>query len=340
MPRSIFITKHGPPEVLQPRDIPEPEPQPHQVRVKVAAVGVNFADIMMRLGLYPGAPKLPFAPGYEVSGTIDKVGRGVKDRHVGERVIAMTEFGGYTEYACVPAERAVPMPDKMSFEQGAALPVNYLTAYHMLFYMAHVKKGERVLVHQAAGGVGLAAIELCKLAGAEIFGTASASKKEFLLGRGLHHHIDYRTQDYEAETRRLTGDAGVHIILDPIGGESLRKGYRLLAPTGRLVVFGFSSAVGGKGRTLIHSAMQFLRMPKFSPLDLMRSNRAVMGVHLGRMWKAQDVLAEEMRTLLQLFEEGKISPFVGKTFPFHEAAAAHHFIQDRKNLGKVVLLAP
>lgn len=338
MPRSIFITKLGSPEVLKIREISEPLPKPNEVRVNVRAAGVNFADIMMRLGLYPGAPKLPFAPGYEVSGTIDKLGSEVTARRVGERVIAMTEFGGYTESVCVRADRAIPMPEKMSFEQGAALPVNYLTAYHMLYYLGHVRKGERVLVHQAAGGVGLAAIELCKIAGAEIFGTASASKRDFLMSRGLHHHIDYHAQDYEKEIRRLTHGEGVHIILDPMGGKSLRQGYRILAPLGRLMVFGFSSGVAGKGRNLVHAGIQFFQTPKFAPLDLMQYNRAVFGVHLGRLWKAEGVLAEEMRALLDFFEQGKISPHVGKTFPLSEAAAAHHFIQDRKNVGKVVLL--
>jgi len=337
MPKSVFITKLGPPEVLKLQETSELQPASNQVRVRVKATGVNFADIMMRLGLYTGAPKLPFVPGYEVSGTIDAVGSGVQSDRIGERVIAMTEFGGYTESVCVPAERAIPMPPQMSFEQGAALPVNYLTAYHMLYYLGHVRKGERVLVHQAAGGVGLAAIELCRIAGAEIFGTASASKKDFLVSKGLHHPIDYHTQDYEQEVMRITRDQGLDIVLDPIGGESLRKGYRLLAPLGRLMVFGFSSGVAGKGRNLVNAGMRLLRMPRFSPLDLMQQNRAVFGVHLGRLWKAEGVLAEEMRALLDLFNQGKISPHIGKTFPLGEAAAAHHFIQDRKNLGKVVL---
>jgi synaptic vesicle membrane protein VAT-1 len=338
MPQSVFITKLGPPEVLKLQEIPEPRPKPHEVRVHVRTAGVNFADIMMRLGLYAGAPRLPFVPGYEVSGTIDETGSEVKNRRVGDRVIAMTEFGGYTESVCVAADRAVPMPRNMSFEQGAALPVNYLTAYHMLYFLGHVRRGERVLIHQAAGGVGLAALELCKVAEAETFGTASASKKDFLLARGLHHHIDYHTQDYEQEVRRITQGEGVEIVLDPMGGESLRKGYRILAPLGRLMVFGFSSGVSGKGRNLLKAGAQYLRTPRFSPLDLMLNNRAVFGVHLGRLWNAAGVLAEEMRALLDLYEQGKISPYVGSTFLLSEADAAHHFIQDRKNLGKVVLL--
>jgi NADPH:quinone reductase-like Zn-dependent oxidoreductase len=173
---------------------------------------------------------------------------------------------------------------------------------------------------------------------AETFGTASASKKDFLLSRGLHHHIDYHTQDYEQEVQRITQGEGVDIVLDPMGGESLRKGYRLLTPLGRLMAFGFSSGISGKGRNLLKAGVQFLRTPRFSPLDMMLHNRAVFGVHLGRLWKAAGVLAEEMRALLDLYDQGKISPYVGSTFLLSEADAAHHFIQDRKNLGKVVLL--
>ncbi|MGB7624672.1 MAG: medium chain dehydrogenase/reductase family protein [Terriglobia bacterium] len=338
MPRSVFITKLGPPEVLQIQEVAETQPKPQEVRVHVRASGVNFADIMMRLGLYAGAPPLPFVPGYEVSGTIDRLGSGVKGRQIGDRVIAMTEYGGYTESVCVAADRVVSMPATMSFEQGAALPVNYLTAYHMLYFLGHVRKGERVLIHQAAGGVGLAALELCKVAGAETFGTASASKKDFLISRGLHHHIDYHTQDYEQEVQRITQGEGVEIVLDPIGGESLRKGYRILAPLGRLMVFGFSSSVSGKRRNLLNAGVQFLRTPKFSPMDMMLHNRAVFGVHLGRLWNAGGVLAEEVKALLDFFDQGKISPHVGSTFLLNEADAAHHFIQDRKNLGKVILL--
>lgn len=248
--RQIWITRVGSPEVLKLSEAPDPNPKPGEVMIRVQSSGVNFADIMARLGLYPDAPKLPAVVGYEVAGDIVAVGDGVK-RTIGERVFAVTHFGGYSDMVCVPDAQAWPLPAGMSYEEGAAIPVNYLTAYQMLVQMGSLKSGERVLVHSAGGGVGLAAIDICKIYGAEVFGTASASKHAFLRERGVAHLIDYATQDYEAEVKRLTGEHGVHIALDAMGGEHWKRGYRCLAPSGRLVMFGLSNAVAGKTRSML-----------------------------------------------------------------------------------------
>lgn len=337
--RQIWISRVGPPEVLKLREAPDPTPRPGEVLIRVRASGVNFADIMTRLGLYPDAPKLPAVVGYEVAGDIISVGDGVM-RSIGEKVLALTRFGGYSDMVCVPADQAVPLPDGMPYEEGAAIPVNYLTAYQMLVQMGSLKSGERVLVHSAGGGVGLAAIDICTVYGAEVFGTASASKHAFLRERGVAHLIDYTTQDYETEVKRLTGGLGVHIVLDAMGGGHWKKGYRCLARSGRLVMFGLSNAVAGKTRSIPSLLKTLIRTPFFSfpPPRLINDNKALIGVNLGHMWGETALLKKWLLQILAWHREGKIHPHVGAHFPLADAAAAHHYIQERKNIGKVVLV--
>lgn len=335
--KAAVVTRLGPPEVLVLREERDPEPGEGQVRIRVATAGVNFADILARMGLYPGAPRAPFIPGLELSGTIEKVGGGVAAARVGERVLALTNFGGYAEQAVVPAAQAIPIPQARSLEEAAALPVNYLTAYHMMFRMGNLQPGERILIHGAAGGVGLAAIQLAKIAQAEIYGTASASKLDFLRQLGVTNLVDYTKQNFETEFRRMTGGEGVDMVLDAVGGKSFAKSYRLLRSAGRLLIYGFSTAARGKSRNAVRAVVEFLRTKRYHPLSLMRDNKAVIGVHLGRLGARGDVLAEELRTLFRFYNEGKIRPHIGKVFPLAEAADAHRFIQDRKNVGKILL---
>ncbi len=338
--RQVWITKIGPPETLAVREAPDPSPGPGQVRIRVEASGINFADIMARQGLYPDAPKIPCVVGYEVAGTIDAVGPGVADSRVGQAVLALTRFGGYSDTVVVPEALALTRPSALAAQAAAAIPVNYLTAYQMLLGMAGIKRGDRVLIHQAAGGVGLAAIDLCRIVGAETYGTASASKHEFIRARGLDHPIDYRTQDYETVVRRLTGGRGVHVILDPIGGDSWKKGLRLLAPTGRLVCFGLSAAITGRKRSILAMLKTAASIPWFqvNPLSLMNANKGVLGVNLGHMWDQREMLGGWLSQILTWYGDGKVRPHVDRAFSFADAPAAHAYIQDRKNVGKVVLV--
>ena len=233
--RAVWITRPAGPEGLEVRETADPEPGPGQVRIRVHAAGLNFAEVMAAQGLYPDAPKPPCVVGYEVAGVIDATGDGTRDHAAGRRVLALTHFGGHADVVCVPAEQVLPIPEAMSFEQAAALPVNYLTAYHMLFRVAGVRPGERVLVHMAGGGVGTAVLQLCRTVDdVEVFGTASAAKHDVLKAEGCAHPIDYHTTDYAAEIRRLTAGQGVDIVLDPLGGHDWRKGLKLLRPCGRL----------------------------------------------------------------------------------------------------------
>jgi NADPH:quinone reductase-like Zn-dependent oxidoreductase len=334
--RSVWITRTGPPEVLEVRDGPEPTPGPGEVLIRVRATGVNFADVMARLGLYPDAPPRPCVVGYEVAGAVERLGEGADGAlGVGRRVVALTRFGGYAEAVAVPAAQVFALPERMSFEEGAAIPVNYLTAVLMLRHFGNVRPGERVLVHAAAGGVGMAAIQLCRIAGAEVIGTASAAKHAVLREAGVAHTIDYRVQDFETEVRRVTGGRGVDIALDATG--AFRKSYRCLAPLGRLVCFGMSGAATGLTPSWLAAAGRLATLPWFHPVKLMNDNKAVIGVNLGHLWDRIDLLRGEMLGLLADWEAGRIRPVVGKTFPLTEAAAAHRFLQERQNVGKVVL---
>jgi NADPH:quinone reductase-like Zn-dependent oxidoreductase len=336
MARAVWIPKAGPPEVLELRTGPDPQPGHGHVTIRVKASGVNFADVSARLGFYPDAPPFPCVVGYEVSGVVEAVGQGVTDLAAGQRVCALTRFGGYADLIAVPAMQVFPLPDSVGFEQAAAIPVNYLTAVLMLRHFANVKAGEKVLVHAAAGGVGMAAIQLCRAAGAEVIGTASSSKHALLREAGVAHCIDYRTEDFEAATKRITGGRGVDVVLDATG--AFAKSYRTLAPLGRLVCFGLSSASSGLTPSRLSALWAVARLPWFHPIKLMNDNKAVIGVNLGHLWDHIDMLRREMTALVADCEAGRIRPVVDRTFPLADAAGAHRFLQERRNVGKVLLV--
>jgi len=338
--RQIWITKAGPPEVLEVKEAPDPEPKAGEVRIRVEASGVNFADIMGRMGIYPDLPPIPVVPGYEVGGRVDALGAGVEGSWAGRDVLAMTRFGGYADTVCVPLNRVFVRPGGMSAPEGAAIPVNYFTAWQLIVVMGGLKRDETVLVHSAGGGVGIAATQIAKHIGARVIGTASAAKHAELRALGVDYLIDYRTEDFEARTREITNGRGVELILDAVGGESWKKGYRVLARTGRLGVFGVSSAASGKERSILGMLTMLATTPwvQFNPLSLMNANKGVFGVNLGHMWGEVDRIRQWGEQLLQLWAQGAIKPRIAHTFRFAEAPQAHHYIQDRSNIGKVLLI--
>jgi NADPH:quinone reductase-like Zn-dependent oxidoreductase len=338
--RQIWITKFGSPEVLAVRQAPDPEPKPGEARIRVEASGVNFADIVGRVGLYLDLPPIPVVPGSEVSGRIDAVGVDVDSSWIGRDVLAMTRFGGYADVICVPVQQIFARPSGMSALEAAALPVNYFTAWQLVVVMGGLKPGETVLVHSAGGGVGIAATQIAKYIGATVIGTASASKHAELRALGVDHLIDYRTEDFEVRAREITHGHGVELILDAIGGDSLKKGYRLLAPTGRLGMFGISSAVTQKERRFIDMLGMLARTPwfQFNPMSLINANKGVFGVNVGHLWSETDRIRGWGEQLLDLWTQGVIKPKIAQSFKFDAAAEAHHFIQDRKNIGKVLLV--
>ena len=337
--RQIWISKAGPPETLVLKEAPDPDPRAGEARIRVEASGINFADVMGRMGLYPDLPKIPVVPGYEVAGRVDSVGEGADPGWIGRDVFALTRFGGYADVVCAPTGRIFTRPEGMSAEEGAAIPVNYLTAWQLIVVMGALKAGETMLVHSAGGGVGVAATQIAKHLGAKVIGTASAAKHEELRALGVDHLIDYRTEDFEKRAREITQGRGVELILDAVGGESLKKGYRLLAPTGRLGIFGASSAATNKTGGMLGMVSMLAGTPwlQFNPLSLMNANKGVFGVNLGHMWDEGDRMAGWMDQLIQLWEQGAIKPRIARTFSFEDAPAAHHFIQDRSNIGKVLL---
>ena len=332
--KALWLVKRGTWEI---REAPVPLPKPGEVRVAVRVFGLNFAELMASQGLYPDAPKLPAILGYEIAGEIDAVGEGVDASRIGERVVALTRFGSHAQFCCIPSQFALAIPPAMSFEEAAALPVTYLTAYHMLFFAANLRAEESVLVHMAAGGVGTAVLQLCRtVANVVTFGTASVGKHQVLRDNGCTHALDYHAVDYEPEVRRLTEGRGVDVVLDPLGGRDTLKGYRLLRPGGRIVVYGFANLQRGRFNPL-HVVAQVARMPRFSPLRLMGENRGVIGVNMGHLLGRADLLLSEMRALLALYEQGKIAPVIDCVLPLENAADGYRRIASRQNVGKVVV---
>jgi synaptic vesicle membrane protein VAT-1 len=334
--RQVLITRHGPPDVLQAANAPDPVPGDGEVRIAVRAAGINFADIMARLGLYPDAPPLPAVVGYEVAGVVDAVGSGDVRFRPGDRVFAFTRFGGYASAVTAPVTFVFPTPPQLSDIEAAAIPVNYLTAFVALETLAHVSIGETVLIHGAGGGVGIAATQLAKQRGATVIGTASATKLDAIRSLGVDHPIDHQ-RDVPGEIRRLTGGRGVDVVLDPIGGRSARTSYELLAPLGRLILYGASILAVGERRSLWRVVRTLIEMPAFRPLSLMNRNRGVFGLNLGHLWSETDRLRSAAQTLIDGFEAGRLRPVIAKTFPLEHAADAHRYIQARANIGKVVL---
>src|SRR4051794_6430773 len=332
--RAVVITRHGDPSVLEVQERPDPgPPAPGRVRVAVRAAGVNFADTLARVGLYEDAPKPPCVVGYEVAGTVDAVGEGVDPARVGERVMAGTRFGGYAEIVEVAAADAIPLPSALTFEQGAAIPVNYATAWAALHGYGSLSTRERVLIHAAAGGVGIAALQLAQAAGAEGHGTASPTKHARLLELGLDRAIDYRRDGW------WKGLGPYDLILDAIGGRSFQISYRLLRPGGRLVAYGASSVQEGEKRSLRTAAPQAARMLRgFNLIKQMGESKSVIGLNMLRLWDDRGTLEPWIGPLAGALADGVVAPVVHAAVPFADAPEAHRILAARQNVGKVVLV--
>ena len=340
--KAVVLTGTGGPEVLQVREQPDPAVGPGDVRIAVKAAGINFADTMARVGLYPDSPKPPCVLGYEVAGEVESVGEGVTAHKVGDRVVAGTRFGGQAELVSVPEAQVLRLPEKLSFEQGAAFPVNYGTAYAALVIMGSLRAKDRVLIHAAAGGVGISATQIARNIGAEIFGTASPSKHDAIRAQGVRHAIDYRGQDFEQETMRLTDGQGVDLVIDALGPTSFRKDYRLLRPGGRMVMYGLSEVTNERGRDIPATLkslirMPFATMPWWKSLPLMNENKGVFGLNMLHWWDREGSLDRLTEPLMADLADGRLEPVVAEAFPFERAGEAHTFIAERRNIGKVVL---
>src|SRR3954447_2672055 len=330
--RAVVITKHGEPSVLQVQERPDPQPGAGEVRIDVHAAGINFADVMARQGLYQDAPDPPCVVGYEVAGVVDAVGEGVETPSTGDRVFAPIHFGGYASSAVVPAGDAVALPESLSFAQGAAIPVNYATAWVALMQLSNLQPGERVLIHAAAGGVGIAATQIAKRRGAHILGTASPRKHDAIRGFGVDEPIDYTREGWEK------GLAPVDLVMDALGGKSFKRSYGLLRPGGRLIAFGASSVVSGEKRNLLKAAPQALPMLRgFNLVEQMQNSKAVVGLNMLTLWKDRGSLDAWLAPLQEMLDDGSLQPVVSDEVPFDRAGDAHRIITERRNVGKVVL---
>lgn len=319
--RAIEVTSYGDSEAIEPTERERPEPGAGEVRIAVAAAGINFADIMQRRGHYHGGPAAPFVPGLEVAGTIDAVGDGV-GREVGETVVTMVDNGGYAEYALADAAGLLPVPDGLSMAEAAGFPVQFLTARNCLHGWGELSEGESVLIHAAAGGVGTAAVQLAREAGAEIFGTASTAEKlDRATQLGCDHPINYEEEDFVATVEAET-DHGVDLVLDGVGGETTEQSLDALAQFGRMVVYGAASGTPGRLRTD----------------SLLFGNYRIVGYHLGRaiQLRPMEVLGA-VPELAEMLAAGDLEVQFDRAFDLANAAQAHEYIESRQSIGKVVL---
>ena len=316
--RAILVERHGGPEVMELRDLPEPQPAAGEVRIRVAACGQNYADILWRLGTYPGAA-LPAVPGMEVAGTVDAVGPEVEWPRRGDRVAALLfRGGGYAEAAVAPAAHCVALPDGWSLERGAAFLLQHLTAWHALTTMGRAAAGEVCVVHAAAGGVGGAAVELARHLGLRVVATASTpAKRERALALGAEAAADY--EGFVDEVRRL---GGADLVVESVGGHVVKRSLECLKPFGRLVVIGFA------GR----------RPASVSEADLVVGTRTVAGLHLSAVAARSPLFRPAAEQLMRLVDEGTTSVRVGARFPLAEAVQAHQLMESRASEGKILLL--
>jgi NADPH:quinone reductase-like Zn-dependent oxidoreductase len=330
--RAVVITKHGGPDALVVEERPDPAVGEGQVRIDVAAAGVNFAETMATMGFYQDAPKPPCVVGYEVAGTVSELGDGALGFEVGQRVVAATHFGGYSSAVAVDAGNVIALPDALSFEQGAAIPVSYATAWTALLGYGSLRPGERVLIHAAAGGVGIAATQIARRSGAEVWGTASPGKHDAIRGFGVEHPIDYTRSGWERGLPKFD------LVMDAIGGRSFRTSYNLLAAGGRLIAFGASSVMSGDRRNVIAALRMVARLPRFNMIKQMSDSKAVIGLNLLTLWDSHGSLGPWLEPLRELLEDGTIQPVIAGRFEFDHAADAHRMILERRNVGKVVLV--
>lgn len=339
--RAAVITKFGPPEVLQFRDLSVPAIGAGDVHVRTRAIGLNFAELFARLGYYPGIPKPPFVPGIEFSGVIEAVGKSVRGFKKGDRVFGFSKQNAYAEYVAVPKEFIFRIPKAMNSETAAAFGVASLTAYHGLVTLAHLRRGERLLIHAAAGGVGTAALQIARHLGATIYATVgSQAKMKVAEELGADVVINYSDDDFASVIRTETTGEGLDVILDSVGGRIMGKGWKLLAPMGRYVLYGFAAVANKRGVNKLKAFRESISFPLIYPPSIVTRNLSLMGFNLYFLSKKVSYLRNAMSILLRWHAKGIIRPVVGSVFPFDKIVEAQRFLQSRKSVGKVVVTIP
>ena len=339
----LVVHKPGGHDRLVLEERPDPRPGAGEVSIEVEAVGVNYADCMVRMGLYKSARDhggYPIVPGFEVAGRVAELGDGVEDLGAGERVFAVTRFGGYTTRLVVPRSQIFAVPESLSLEQAAAIPCAFLTAYYALFLLCHPGSGdETMLVHSAAGGVGGALTQLGNVAGCRVVGVVGGPHKvDSARAFGATEVIDKSSEDLWEAAGRHAPD-GYDFIFDANGAATLRRSYEHLASPGHLVIYGFHTMLP-KGRqrpNWIKLAIDWLRTPRFDPLEITNKNHSVSGFNLSYQFARLDMLGSSMDDLLGWLRDGSLQPPPVQTFPFADAAAAHRALESGKTVGKLVL---
>ncbi len=335
--RAIVLDRHGGPGVLRVRDVPDPVPGAGEVGVRVEAIGVNYAEVLSRKGLYGWAPALPYTPGMEAAGTIDALGAGVEGRAVGERVIVGAQYGAYAERMAVPERQALPAIPDFSTKENAAIAVNYLTAWVALMEMARLRPTDRVLVTAAAGGVGTAAVQIATRFGCATVGMAgSDAKLEQIRALGAEAAVNYRSSGFEARLREAAGPGGFDVVLEVVGGEVFRAVWPVLAPFGRVVAAGFASLALQRWNPL--SWLRTWRdLPRADIRSLAPASAGLMATHIGYLLDDPPRLARVWGELMSFFAAHEIRPVVGATFPFDQMAEAHAHMESRQSVGKIVV---
>lgn len=331
----ILISRYGGSDTMHWVEAAILPPKADEVVLRVEAAGVAFADVLMRRGLYPAAPQPPFSPGYDVVGIVEAVGERVTTLNVGDRVAALTQYGGYSQYVRLAAWRCVPVPEGVDPAEAVALVLNYITAHQMLHRVVGVEAGESILIHGAAGGVGTALLQLGQLAGLELYGTASRAKHDIVRQYG-GVPIDYRRDDFIDRTITVSGD-GVDAVFDPIGGNHWVRSYQVLHVGGTLVMYGASAALqnGERNPASLLPGVIKLGMYLFVP-----DGRRTVGYFIATAtMRNRQAYRDDLAYLLQLLKNEKIRPHIGERMALHEAARAHDLLENAQVMGKIVLMA-
>lgn len=335
----VLIKKGDAAKAFEIREAPIPIVNYGEVLIKVATFGLNFADVMARRGLYKEAPPIPAILGYDVAGTIEAVGEGITSLKKGDRVTAITRFGGYAEYVVTNANAVSIIPATVDFATATALATQYCTAVYAATEMINLHAGDKVLIHSGAGGVGAALIQFAKYKQCEIFATAgSENKVDYLKKTGVHHAINYTTKDFEMVIRNSTHQKGVDVIFDAVGGKSIKKGIRLLAAGGRIVCYG---AAAFSDKNIVGKIKTALQFGFYHPLEFMMSSKALIGINMLSIGDQQpQVIKRCMDKVMQLYNEDVFMPNIAKVFAAADIGEAHEYLEKRKSIGKVVMQWP
>jgi NADPH:quinone reductase len=321
--KAVRVPRYGGVEVLEYIDMDQPRPQEGEVLLRVHAAGINYADVLMRFGMYPGGLKPPFIAGMEVAGEIVEAGKGVDPGLTGKRVMGMAPSGGYAEYVTALARATLALPAHFSYEQGAAFPVTYQTAYHALITCGRARAGQTVLIHAAAGGVGTAAVQISKLLGLCIIATASSDEKlEKVRAMGADICVNYAEKDFVPVVLEATHGRGCELILESVGGAVFRNSFKCLAVLGKMIVYGIASGE----LEIVH------------PRELLFKNQSVIGLHLTAVAQNPELSIPAIKDLSTWVAERRLSPAVGHRFPLVQVAEAHRLMESRQSYGKIVLL--